>query len=156
MRPRAKGSLATRFARSVHAAVFSAAVSFQALATDAGALIKKGEAQLEAGEIPAAVETLQQAVAADPKSSLAYTRLGGAQVMSQDYGAALESFKQAIMLDGSNANAFVGMAVAYLHSGRYALARAALEETKRLDPSKREQADKLIDWISERDSDSSH
>ncbi|MCG6862970.1 MAG: tetratricopeptide repeat protein [Chromatiaceae bacterium] len=132
------------------AAVISAAFSFHTLAGDAAALIDKGEAQLEAGEIGAAVETLQQAVEADPKSSLAYTRLGGAQVMAQEYGAGLESFKQAIALDAGNANAFVGMAVAYLHSSRYPLAKAALEEAKRIDPAKREEADKLIAWIEQR------
>ena len=138
------------------AAVVSAAFSFSALAADAAALVKKGEEQLSAGEIDEAVATLQQAVVADPGSSLAYTRLGGAQVLTQDYSAGLESFKQAIALDANNANAFVGMSVAYLHSGRYSLARAALEEAKRIDPSKQEEADKLIAWIDRRESGGSH
>ena len=138
------------------AAVVSAAFSFSALAGDAAALVKKGEEQLSAGEIDQAVATLQQAVVADPGSSLAYPRLGGAQVLKQDYSAGLESFKQAIALDASNANAFVGMSVAYLHSGRYSLARAALEEAKRIDPSKQEEADKLIAWIDRRESGGSH
>jgi len=139
-----------RFAIFALAAVVWAAFSFQVLARDAGALIDKGEAQLAAGEIDAAVRTLERAVEADPKSSLAYTRLGGAKLMKQEYGEALESFKQAITIDGNNANAFVGMAVAYLHSGRYSLARAALEEAKRIDPAKRIEADKLIAWIDSR------
>lgn len=137
-------------------AAVSAAFSFSTVASDAGALVDKGEAQLKAGEIDAAVATLQEAVAKDPESSLAYTRLGGAHVMKQDYGTALESFKQAIALDARNANAFVGMAVAYIHSGRYPLARAALEEAKRIDPSKQEEVDKLIAWIDRRASGGSH
>ena len=137
-------------------AAISAAISFHALASEAGALVEKGEAQLKAGEIDAAVSTLQEAVAADPKSSLAYTRLGGAQVMKQDYDAGLVSFKQAIALDAGNASAFVGMAVAYLHSGRYPLARAALEEAKRIDPSKQVEVDKLIAWIDRRASGGLH
>lgn len=134
------------------AAVISAAFSFPVIADDAASLVKKGEEQLSAGEIDAALTTLQQAVATDPSSSLAYTRLGGAQVMKQDYSAGLESFKQAIALDAKNANAFVGMSVAYLHSGRYSLARGALEEAKRIDPAKQEEADKLIAWIDRRES----
>ena len=62
-------------------AVIAAAFSFCVLASEVGALIEKGEAQLKAGEIDAALSTRQEAVTADPKSSLAYTRLGGAQVM---------------------------------------------------------------------------
>lgn len=145
-----------RYSALTLAAVFSAALSFQAPASDARGLVEKGEAQLGAGKTDAAIKTLQQAIETDPKSSLAHTRLGGAQMMGQDYSAAVDSFKQAIMLDGSNANAFVGMAVAYLHAGRYALARAALDEAKRIDPSKQDKVDELIAWIDGRSSDGTH
>lgn len=141
-----------RISDLVLAAVVSAAFSFAAAAADVDVLIEKGEAQLKAGEIDAAIAILQEAVSADPKSALAYTRLGGAQVMKQDYDAGLASFKRAIALDAGNAVAFVGMAVAYLHSGRYPLARAALEEAKRIDPSKQGEVDKLIGWIDRRES----
>ncbi|MEA3278051.1 MAG: tetratricopeptide repeat protein [Pseudomonadota bacterium] len=140
----------------VFTAALSAAISTPLLAGESAALISEGESQLRQGKIDDAIETLQQAVAMDPKSSLAYTRLGGAQTLKQDYGAAVESFKQAIMLDGKNANAFVGMAVAYLHTSRYELARAALGEAKRLDASKQEEVDKLIGWIDERAVRASH
>ena len=113
-------------------------------------LLARGEKLLEEGRIPEAVQTLRQAVAAHPESSLAYTRLGGAQVLSQDYGGGIDSFKQAIGLDPKNADAFVGLAVAYIHSARYPLARAALVEAKRLDPSKTADADRLIAWIDQR------
>jgi tetratricopeptide (TPR) repeat protein len=119
-------------------------------------LIRQGEAQLKAGQIEEAIETLRQAVAADPGSSLAYTRLGGAQVLHQEYDPGIESFKQAIVLDGKNADAFVGMAIAYLHSSRYPLARAALEEAKRIDPSKQAKVDELIAWIDERSMEGAH
>jgi Tfp pilus assembly protein PilF len=132
------------------AAVIAAALSFPAPAGDADSLVEKGEAQLKSGQIDAAVQTLKKAVAEDPSSSLAYTRLGGAWVLKREYAAGLQSFKRAISLDANNATAFVGMAFAYLHTGRYVLARAALEEAKRIDPSKKTEADRLIAWIDER------
>jgi cytochrome c-type biogenesis protein CcmH/NrfG len=133
------------FRRFLVAAVLAWSVG--AVADDASALIAEGEARLKEGKIEAGIATLQQAVAADPGSSLARTRLGGAQVLHQDYDAGIESFQRAIGLDGKNADAFVGMAIAYLHTGRYPLARAALEEAKRIDPSKQERVDELIAWI---------
>lgn len=138
------------------AAIVAVSVPAAILAGVASDRLREGESQLREGKIEEAVASLQQAVVADPRSSLAYTRLGGAQVLKQDYNAGLESFKQAIALDANNANAFVGMAVAYLHTARYSLARAALEEAKRIDPAKQEEVDRLIGWIEERASDGSH
>lgn len=136
-----------RFRRLTAAAVL---LTLQVSAGETESLLARGEKLLEEGRIPEAVQTLRQAVAAHPESSLAYTRLGGAQVLSQDYGAGIDSFKQAIGLDPKNADAFVGLAVAYIHSARYPLARAALVEAKRLDPSKTADADRLIAWIDQR------
>jgi tetratricopeptide (TPR) repeat protein len=113
-------------------------------------LVAQGERLLKEGAIPEAVETLRRAVQADPRSSLAYTRLGGAQVLNQDYAAGIESFKQAIGLDPNNADAFIGMAIAYIHGGRYPLARAALLEAERIDPAKKADIDELVAWIDRR------
>ena len=137
--------------RNVVFGVALAALSSTAtVAGDGDDLVGQGETQLKAGQIEEAIATLQQAVAADPGSSLAYTRLGGAQILHQEYDGGIESFKRAIALDGKNADAFVGMAVAYLHTSRYALARAALEEAKAIDPEKQAKVDELIAWIDER------
>ena len=136
--------------RFVSAVAVIIVIAMPVSAADAESLIRQGETQLNEGKIPEALATLQQAVAADPKSSLAHTRLGGAQILSQEYVAGIESFKQAIALDPNNANAFVGMAVAYIHGARYPLARAALEEAKRIDPGKQADVDELIAWIDER------
>jgi tetratricopeptide (TPR) repeat protein len=136
-----------RLRRLIAAAVL---LTLQVSAGESESLLARGEALLKEGRIPEAVRTLRQAVAADPESSLAHTRLGGAQVLGQDYGAGIDSFRQAIGLDPRNADAFVGLAVAYIHSARYTLARAALVEAKRLDPSKTADADRLIAWIDRR------
>jgi tetratricopeptide (TPR) repeat protein len=125
-------------------------ITVPVLASEDPSLLQQGEAQLKEGNIAEALETLQRAVAEDPSSSLAYTRLGGAQVLSQHYAAGIESFKQAVSLDERNADAFVGMAVAYIHTARYSLARGALEAAKRIDPTKQKDADELIAWIDKR------
>lgn len=117
------------------------------LAADAGDLIHDGEAKLQAGDIPAAVTVLQEAVALDQTSALARLRLGGALLMQQSYRGAIEQFRETLRLDPNNANAFIGMSVAYLHSGSYGLARAALDEAIRIDPAKRDEAESLIAYI---------
>lgn len=117
------------------------------LAADAGDLIRDGEAKLQAGDIPAAVTVLQEAVALDQNSALARLRLGGALLMQQRYTGAIEQFRETLRLDPNNANAFIGMSVAYLHSGSYGLARAALDEAIRIDPAKRDEAESLIAYI---------
>jgi len=120
-----------------------------ALAEEPGPL-QRGEANLKEGKLPEALLALQEAVAADPQSSLAYQRLGGAQLMSQDYDGSIQSFQRAIALDARNAEAFVGLGMAYLHTGRLGLARAALEEAKRIDPAKEIRIDEVIAWIDQR------
>ncbi|MBK1717545.1 tetratricopeptide repeat protein [Thiocystis violacea] len=120
------------------------------LAEDSTALIRAGEGKLQAGEVDAAIGLLEQAIAADAGSSLAYTRLGGALLLKQRHEEAIERFRAAIGLNAGNADAFVGMAIADIHLGRHALARAALQEAKRLDPEKGTEADRLIAWIDRR------
>jgi tetratricopeptide (TPR) repeat protein len=115
------------------------------------ALVAAGEAQLAEGKADEAVVTLERAVAADPKSTLARTRLGGARLMRQEYGAAIQDFRSALAADPNNADAFVGMAVAYLHSGDYALARAALGEARRLAPAKGPEIDEVLGYLDRRE-----
>lgn len=117
------------------------------LAADAGALVRDGEARLQAGDIESAVALLQEAVELDQGSPLARLRLGGALLMKQDYPGAIEQFQETVRLDADNAAAFVGMAVAYLHGARYTLAQAALEEAIRIDPGKRQEAESLLAYI---------
>ena len=118
---------------------------------DAKALIAAGEAQLAEGKADEAVATLERAVAADPGSSLAHTRLGGARLMHQEYSAAIKDFRNALAADPNNADAFVGMAIAYLHSGDQALARAALEEARRLAPAKGPEIDRVLGYLDRRE-----
>lgn len=111
------------------------------------ALIERGEQQLERGEHQAAISTLSEAVADDPASSLARTRLGGAYLLTQNYDRAIEQFQQAIGRDDQNAGAFIGLGVAYLHLKQAGPAKAALTEARRLAPDKRDDIDVLLQRI---------
>ncbi|MBK5940964.1 tetratricopeptide repeat protein [Halochromatium roseum] len=107
-------------------------------------LIEQAETQLQRGETQTAISTLNQAVTADPASSLARTRLGGAYLLSQDYPSAVEQFQQAISLDTQNAGAFIGLGMAYVHLKQAGPAKAALSEAKRLNPAKSTDIDALL------------
>jgi tetratricopeptide (TPR) repeat protein len=126
-------------------------IGSHALAGDATqSLLEQSYQQSSAGDLDAALNTLQEAVEKAPDSSLVHTRLGGVRVLRQEYDAGIKHFQRAIMLDQRNAVAFIGMAVAYLHLGQYSLARAALDEAGRLDPSKQAQIDRVLSWIDQR------
>jgi len=118
---------------------------------DTKALIATGEAQLAEGRVDEAIATLSNAVAADPKSSQAYTRLGGARLVKQEFSAAIGDFRSALAADPNNADAFIGMALAYLHSADYALARAALGEARRLAPDKAPKIDEVLTYMDQRE-----
>lgn len=113
-------------------------------------LIQQGYELTAAGKLDEALTILQQAVAADPTSSLARTRLGGIRVLRQEYAESIEEFQQAIMLDQQNSAAFIGMAVAYLHNGDYSLAKASLAEAGNIDPTKQSEIERIYAWIEQR------
>jgi tetratricopeptide (TPR) repeat protein len=119
-------------------------------------LMEQGQQQLDAGELEQAEATFKEAVAQNPDSSLAHTRLGGVYLLRQDYKAGIDNFQRAIALDQDNADAFIGMALAYLHLGQYGLARASLQEAERIAPAKREEIEKILAWIDQRSMESSH
>jgi cytochrome c-type biogenesis protein CcmH/NrfG len=120
-------------------------------APEVKSLIAASEAQLAEGKVDEAIATLSNAVAADPKSSQAYTRLGGARLVKQEFSAAIGDFRSALAADPNNADAFIGMALAYLHSADYALARAALGEARRLAPEKAPKIDEVLIYMDQRE-----
>lgn len=125
-------------------------------ATEVASLMEKGQQQLDAGELEQALLTFQQVVVEDPTSSVGYTRLGGVRLLRQEYRAGVESFQRAITLDQQNAEAFVGMALAYLHLGQYQLARESLKQAQLLDPAKTEEIERVMAWIDQRSTASTH
>jgi tetratricopeptide (TPR) repeat protein len=120
------------------------------------ALIAQAESLLAEGRYAEASTLLRQAVADDPDSSLAYTRLGGVQLLQQHYRESIKSFQQAISIDQARTEAFIGMAIGYLHLGRYELAKAALHQAEKLDPGKKTEIDKVLSWLAQRSDASTH
>jgi Flp pilus assembly protein TadD len=120
------------------------------------ALIKKALTESESGNLQEAKALLNQAIALDSQSTLAYTRLGGIQLLQQEYAAGIGSFQKAIMLDQGNAEAFIGLAIAYLHQGHYSLAREALSEASQLRPDKQQTIDQILAWLDQREQTYEH
>ncbi len=114
------------------------------------ALLAEGEQQAQAGDLEAAVRSYEKAVAMAPESADARMKLAGMQVLRGQYSDSIENFRRVISAQPENANAFVGMGIAYLHLGNYALARAALEEALNRDENKREELQKVLDWLESR------
>jgi tetratricopeptide (TPR) repeat protein len=142
-----------RISKYLVVALFGCSLSFSITAnSEQNTLIEQAFEQTQAGDLQAAQTLLQEAIRTMPSSSLAYTRLGGVQLLQQAYSAGIENFQQAIMLDQSNSEAFIGLAVAYLHLGRYQLAREALKQAQQLDPSKKQEIDKVVSWLNQRSS----
>jgi Flp pilus assembly protein TadD len=136
------------------AVLLSLGISLPALANNSvDESIEQAHKQIQAGDLSAAQSILEKAVEIAP-SSLAYTRLGGVELLQQAYSSGIKHFQQAIMLDQSNSEAFVGLAIAYLHMGRYQLAREALRQVQQLDPTKKQEIDKLLTWLNQRASQS--
>jgi tetratricopeptide (TPR) repeat protein len=116
-------------------------------------LISQAQKQTEDGNLSKAQAILQSALETAPRSSLVYTRLGGVQLLLQQYSTGIKNFQQAIMLDQQNPEAFVGLAIAYLHLGRYQLAREALKQAEQIDPTKKQEIDKVLEWLNQRSAD---
>ncbi|MBV2120751.1 MAG: tetratricopeptide repeat protein [Candidatus Thiodiazotropha sp. (ex Ctena orbiculata)] len=145
-----------RYSRYLVVALLGCSLSFSITAnSEQQTLIEQAFQQTEAGDLETAQSLLEEAIKEAPSSSLAYTRLGGVLLLQQSYSSGIENFQQAIMLDQSNTQAFIGLAVAYLHLGRYQLAREALKQAQQLDPSKKQEIDKVVTWLNQRASKNS-
>ena len=127
--------------------MFAFAIPQSTAGQDVTALLEQGNRQSATGDIEGAFESYKHAVENDPKSVDARFKLAAMQMVRGEYRASIENYKTVISMEQNNANAFVGMGIAYLHLGSHGLARAAFEEALKLDPSKRNDIQHVIDWI---------
>jgi len=96
------------------------------------ALLAAASALLKEGLADQAIESLEQAIARDPKSYEAHSLLGAAYMRREEYQLAGHHFERAVWLDSGRAAARYNLAVAYRAAGRLDDAvqqlRAALEK----------------------------
>ena len=78
-----------------------------ALASDAGAALKAGDAALARGETGAAVDLYSRAVEADPKGLLPLTKRAAAYGKLGEHRMALKDLEQALQLDGTSVQALL-------------------------------------------------
>lgn len=117
-----------------------------ALASGTETVMSEAEQASITGDWEKATTLYRQAVAQNPDSSLALSRLAGSLLATQKYSESIPLFQQAISKDASNAGAFIGMGIAYLHTGRYGAAQASFAEAKKLQPTRKE-LDDVIAWV---------
>lgn len=107
-------------------------------------LLARGSLSWEQGQIAQARMNFEQAIADHPKSIEPRMKLGGLLLAQHDFGEAIRNYQETIGLDPNNAKAWIGLGFAYLHTQRKDLGRAAFDEAARIDPSRRQQLEKLI------------
>ncbi|HEX5571518.1 MAG TPA: tetratricopeptide repeat protein, partial [Ktedonobacterales bacterium] len=101
----------------------------------ASALTALGRIQTERGQLDEAVETLRQAIAADPVLGEARWRLGRALLAQRHYSEAIRELEESARLDARSAEAQVTLGMAYHATGRRQRAREALREALRISPN---------------------
>ena len=74
------------------------------------------------------MSSYERITGADPKNSLAYSRIGAVWYAAKNYPLALENYKKAKEADPTNPLPYRDLANAYYYSGNYAQAKANIEE----------------------------
>lgn len=100
----------------------------------AGALMLLGNALAGLHDMDGALQRLNEAVASDPGSSLAYANLGTLQLQRGDRALAEASFKKAINANPNESRARVALANYYRSQNRDADAEATLKDAARVEP----------------------
>jgi tetratricopeptide (TPR) repeat protein len=101
---------------------------------DIAPLLNEGEARLSAEDWDGAVAVLRQAVAAQPSSAVARSKLGIAYAHRREWEAARAEFLRAIELDPAYAPAHSNLGNVYREQGRPEEAIASYRKALALDP----------------------
>jgi Tfp pilus assembly protein PilF len=78
---------------------FASSATAQSFNSDAEARFNIGMQHLREGRIDLAIDTIRQAIKADPKNAFFYKGLGTAYTASKKYAAAIEAFRKAIEIN---------------------------------------------------------
>lgn len=93
---------------------------------------RQGEALLASGQLPAAVDALETALAVDPANRAALRSLARAAAAQRLYGKAIRLYGEVLELDGDDISALAGQGEAMVQRGAVARARANLDRIRRL------------------------
>ncbi len=124
--------------------VFSLLSSFCLASSNAVNVLKEGDKLYAEGNIKDAQGYFEKAVKQNPESSESWFKLARTQMLNNRHSDSVKSYQKAISLNQDNALAFVGMAISYMHIGQYNHAKASLNEASRIDPSKKQEVDKVL------------
>ena len=91
-------------------------------------LVGEGDAALEDGELPTALNKYEQAIVANPGNVAAYIGLGTVYLRIEALVTSLKYYDQALWLEPTNLNALELQAYAYLSEDSVDLARENLEK----------------------------
>lgn len=96
---------------------------------------QQGAALLEQGRTEEALQTLEQAVALNPRDDAAYNNLGAALASEGDLDKAMEAFRSAIEANPGNVNAHYNLGSSYLQTGNKEGALGQYAVLGNLDPA---------------------
>jgi Flp pilus assembly protein TadD len=100
---------------------------------DARALVARGRIAVARKQWPTAIDSFQQAIAANATLAEAQLELGRAYLAQRNFAAAIHALEPAARLDPENAEAQTALGVCYNAIGRRGPARAALRKAVALD-----------------------
>lgn len=121
---------------------------FQPVDPASTALVERAEAQLEAGDLVAADDTLEAALVLDPKNGDAFTSMARVAIKQQLFGQAIKYGRKALTIDPANREALAVQGEAMVQLGAVARAQKNLDRLAELCPdncSERQQLSALIE-----------
>ncbi len=94
--------------------------------------LKKGEAAAGSGDLVAATDALETALAVDPRNRGAYLALGKVARQQGLQGKAIRYYREALLLDPTDVQALAGQGQAMVEKGAVAKARENLAQVRNL------------------------
>ncbi len=99
---------------------------------------QEGETLLAQGQVPAAIEKIQEQLKLHPSSIAGYNLLGIAFAAEKNYGDALNAFQQALKLDPNSARTLNNLGRLYVTQGKNDLAEKEFRNVLSLEPDNRD------------------
>ena len=101
----------------------------------AKALIFRGKAYGQTGDIDRCLADIEEAIRLDPTNAFAVGARGDVYLVRKDYERALADYTKAASLDPNNALVFIGRGIVYIATGDLDRAMADFDQAIRLQPA---------------------